>query len=119
MRNLLTILFFALSSSFYAQERDTTKVVELKADIKLYKTFTTQKDTVYIDTSLTIQDEYKYNYLRKDNFGLFSFSNEGYLYNQLDFSKKVTPMGVECEVNVIAGGVVVLQKCSGPRKFGS
>ena len=87
MRTLLIILFFALSFSSYAQESDTTKVVELKADIKLYKTFNTQKDTIYIDTSLTIQDEYKYNYLRKDNFGLFSFSNEGYLYNQLDFSK--------------------------------
>ncbi len=90
MRTLFNILFFALSLSLYAQEPDTTKVVELKADIKLYKTFNIQKDTVYIDTSLTIQDEYKYNYLRKDNFGLFSFSNEGYLYNQLDFSKKAT-----------------------------
>jgi len=89
MRTLHIILFFAFSFSLYAQERDTTKVADLKADIKLYKTFNTQKDTVYIDTSLTIQDEYKYNYLRKDNFGLFSFSNEGYLYNQLDFSKKV------------------------------
>ena len=88
MRTLLIILFFALSFSSNAQERDTTKVVDLKADIKLYKTFNTQKDTVNIDTSLTIQDEYKYNYLRKDNFALFSFSNEGYLYNQLDFSKK-------------------------------
>lgn len=88
MRTLLIILFFALSFSLYSQEPDTTKVVELKADIKLYKTFNTQKDTVYIDTSLTIHDEYKYNYLRKDNFGLFSFSNEGYLYNQLDYSRK-------------------------------
>ena len=88
MRTLLNIFFFALSFSLYAQEPDTIKVVDLKADIKLYKTFNTQKDTVFIDTSLTIQDEYKYNYLRKDNFGLFSFSNEGYLYNQLDFSKK-------------------------------
>ena len=57
MRILLIVLFFALSFSSYAQERDTTKVVDLKADIKLYKTFNTQKDTVYIDTSLTIQDE--------------------------------------------------------------
>jgi len=87
MRTLLIILFFTLSFSSYTQERDTTKVVELKANIKLYKSFNSQKDTIYIDTSLTIQDEYKYNYLRKDNFGLFSFSNEGYLYNQLDFSK--------------------------------
>lgn len=83
--NLLLLLFpFCIN----AQDIDTTKVQELKADIKLYKTFNTLRDTVYIDTSLTIKDEYKYNYLRKDNFGLFSYANEGYLYNQLDFSKK-------------------------------
>lgn len=84
----LIVLFSFLSFSINAQEIDSTKVKDLKADIKLYKTFNTEKDTIYIDTSLTIQDEYKYNYLRKDNFGLFSFSNEGYLYSQLDFSKK-------------------------------
>ena len=87
MRNLIVLLFL-LSFSVNAQEVDSTKVEILKADIKLYKSFNSEKDTVYVDTSLTIQDEYKYNYLRKDNFGLFSFSNEAYLYNQLDFSKK-------------------------------
>lgn len=87
MRNLIVLLFF-LSFSLNAQKSDSTKVAELKADIKLYKTFNSEKDTVYIDTSLTIKDEYKYNYLKKDNFGLFSFSNEGYLFNQLDFSRK-------------------------------
>ena len=69
MRNLIVLLFF-LSFSLNAQKSDSTKVEELKADIKLYKTFNSEKDTVYIDTSLTIQDEYKYNYLKKDNFGL-------------------------------------------------
>ena len=87
MRNLI-LFFFFLSFTLNAQETDTIKAVDLKAEIKLYKTFNLKKDTVYIDTSLTIQDDYKYNYLRKDNFGLFAFSNEGYLYNQLDFSKK-------------------------------
>ena len=81
---MLTFLSFSLN----AQEIDSTNVESLKADIKLYKTFNSEKDTVYIDTTLTIHDEYKYNYLRKDNFGLFAFSNEGYLYNQLDFSRK-------------------------------
>lgn len=88
MRYLLFVLFFFFSFSLLAQESDTSKVENVKADIKLYKMFSILKDTVSIDTSLTIQDEYKYNYLRKDNFGLFSFSNEGYLYNQLDISKK-------------------------------
>ena len=87
MRYLLVLLSF-LSLSLSAQELDSTNVEDLKADIKLYKTFNSEKDTIYIDTSLTIQDEYKYNYLRKDNFGLFSFSNEAYLFNQLDYSKK-------------------------------
>ena len=89
MRYLIILLSF-FSIAINAQESDTTKVNELKADIKLYKTFNSKKDTVFIDTSLTIQDEYKYNYLRKDNFGLFTFANEAYLFNQLDFSKKKT-----------------------------
>ena len=87
MRYLIVLLSF-LSLSLNAQESDSIKVEEIKADIKLYKTFNSEKDTIYIDTSLTIQDEYKYNYLKKDNFGLFTFSNEGYLFNQLDFSRK-------------------------------
>jgi hypothetical protein len=87
MRNLIVLLFL-LSFSANAQELDSTNVVNLKADIKLYKSFNFEKDTIFVDTSLTLQDEYKYNYLKKDNFGLFSFSNEGYLYSQLDFSRK-------------------------------
>ncbi|HEU4497635.1 MAG TPA: putative porin, partial [Flavobacterium sp.] len=38
------------------------------------------------DTSLTIQKEYKFNYLRKDSFGLLPFANEGHTYNTLQFS---------------------------------
>lgn len=85
---LLTVLLTFFCFALNAQEIDTTSVPPIKADIKLYKTFNSERDTVYIDTSLTIQDEYKYNYLKKDNFGLFAFANEGYLYNQLDFSRK-------------------------------
>ena len=55
MRYLIVLLSF-LSFSLNAQELDSTKVEDIKADIKLYKTFNTEKDTVYIDTSLTIQD---------------------------------------------------------------
>ncbi|WP_329805728.1 putative porin [Flavobacterium facile] len=89
MRYLIALFSF-MAFSINAQELDSTKVKDLKADIKLYKTFNSEKDTIYIDTSLTIKDEYKYNYLKKDNFGLFTFSNEGYLFNQLDFSRKKT-----------------------------
>lgn len=57
-----------------------------KAKIDQYRIITLQHDTTYVDTSLTIQDEYEYNYLRKDNFGLMPFANEGQTYNTLQYS---------------------------------
>jgi hypothetical protein len=56
-----------------------------KATIDQYKIITLQRDTTYVDTSLTIQSDYTYNYLRKDNFGLLAFANEGQTYTTLDF----------------------------------
>lgn len=53
-----------------------------------YRIITLQKDTTYVDTSLTIQKEYKYNYLRKDIFGLLPFANEGQTYAVLDYGLK-------------------------------
>ncbi|WP_447634939.1 putative porin [Flavobacterium microcysteis] len=61
------------------------------ATIDLFKIVTLQHDTTYVDTSLTIQKEYKFNYLRKDNFGLLPFANEGQTFNTLDYGyNKVT-----------------------------
>lgn len=37
------------------------------------------------DTTLTIRNNYEVNYLRKDEFGLLPFSNDGQTYNTLDF----------------------------------
>jgi hypothetical protein len=53
-----------------------------------YRIITLQKDTTYVDTSLTIKKEYEYNYLRKDIFGLLPFANEGQTYTTLDFGLK-------------------------------
>ena len=39
-----------------------------KPPISLYKIITVKRDTIILDTSLTIQKDYKFNYLRKDNF---------------------------------------------------
>lgn len=57
----------------------------LKAKHDQYKIYTVERDTTYVDTSLTIQSDYKYNYLRKDTFGLLPFANEGQTYATLDF----------------------------------
>ncbi|MES2811999.1 MAG: putative porin [Bacteroidota bacterium] len=56
-----------------------------KAPHDWYKLYALSKDTVYVDTSLTIKSDYKYNYLRKDNFGLLPFANDGQTYNTLNF----------------------------------
>lgn len=65
-----------------------------KPSIALYKIFTLERDTTYVDTTLTIKSDYKYNFLRKDNFGLLEFANEGYTYNTLNYglnTKSVFP----------------------------
>ncbi len=54
-----------------------------KATIDMYKIISFERDTTYLDTTLSIQKEYKYNYLRKDNFELIAFSNIGQTYNSL------------------------------------
>ena len=48
----------------------TEKAASVIATIDQYRIISIQKDTTYVDTSLTIQKEYKYNYLRKDIFCL-------------------------------------------------
>ena len=66
-------------------DKNRDKDLLAKAPIDLYKIYNLEKDTTYVDTSLTIQSEYRYNLLRKDIFGLLPFSNEGHTYNSLDF----------------------------------
>ena len=57
-----------------------------KAPVEEYKIITVENDTISVDTSLTILKNYKFNYLRKDNFGLLPFSNVGQTYNQLTYN---------------------------------
>jgi hypothetical protein len=70
------------------QNSDTLKGKKKQkvATIDQYRFITLDKDTTYVDTSLTIQKEYSHNYLRKDTFGLLSFPNEGQTYNTLQYS---------------------------------
>jgi hypothetical protein len=53
-----------------------------------YKIFSFKRDTTYIDTTLTIKKEYKFNFLRKDNFELLPFHNQGQTFNNLAYSFK-------------------------------
>jgi hypothetical protein len=49
-----------------------------------YRFISIERDTTYLDTAHD-QREYSFNYLRKDNFGLW-LSNEGQTYNTLQYS---------------------------------
>jgi hypothetical protein len=56
--------------------------------IKDYKIISYKRDTTYLDTTLTIQKEYRYNYLRRDDFELMPFANVGQPYNKLGVDLK-------------------------------
>ena len=57
-----------------------------KALITDYLIISHGNDTTFVDTTLTINKYYKFNYLRKDNFELLGFSNLGQTYNNLGYS---------------------------------
>ncbi|MFN8275739.1 MAG: putative porin [Flavobacteriaceae bacterium] len=105
MRILFTLLFLCFSLAGLSQEAEKDKPrksllktkeqkekeLARKAPITSYKIYNLQRDTTFVDTSLTIQKEYQYNYLRKDLFGRIAFLNEGQTYNTLDYGlNKVT-----------------------------
>lgn len=103
MRILFFLYFLIVPTVLFSQIRsaeNTNKIKSLRGDsesvkeqkaqrqatIDQYRFITLDRDTTYIDTSLTIQKEYSHNYLRKDNFGLLAFPNEGQTYNTLQYS---------------------------------
>ncbi|MBA3985402.1 MAG: hypothetical protein H0X63_02235, partial [Flavobacteriales bacterium] len=59
-----------------------------KPPITDYKIISYERDTTYVDTTLTLAKDYKFNYLRRDDYELMPFSNLGPAYNTLayDFS---------------------------------
>ncbi|MEA1787334.1 putative porin [Arenibacter sp. GZD96] len=104
MKYLIIILFVFVGSTLFAQEdsippvskTDTLlkkkipqKKIPQKNDsireitVENYKIISFKRDTTFLDSSLTIQKEYKYNYLRKDDFELMPFANVGQPYNKL------------------------------------
>ncbi len=56
------------------------------ATIDMYLQINTEKDSVSVDTTLSILKDYKFNYLQRDNFGLMPFANIGQTYNTLSFN---------------------------------
>ncbi len=88
---LLLILLLLASATVVCQNQNTgnSKTSSKKREkppIDLYKIISADRDTTYLDTTLSIQKEYKFNYLRRDNFELLPFSNVGQTYNSLAYT---------------------------------
>lgn len=68
-------------------DRSTTENLDdKKAKIQDYQIVSHYRDTTFVDTTLSIKKEYKFNYLRHDNFGSIPFANLGQTYNSLTHS---------------------------------
>jgi hypothetical protein len=90
-KTLLLLLFLCTSALVFSQNiptkfRGDTNKKEEKPPIELYKIISIDRDTTYLDTTLSIAKAYKFNYLRKDNIELMPFANVGQTYNSLAYS---------------------------------
>jgi len=58
------------------------------AKIEQYLIIDNNRDTTFVDSTLSLKKDYKFNYLRRDNFGLLPFANLGQTYNSLTHDYK-------------------------------
>ncbi len=62
----------------------TLTSVDTVAKIEMYEIRDVYNNSISVDTTLTIKKYYANNFLRRDNFGLLAFNNDGQTYNTLD-----------------------------------
>ncbi len=84
-------LFYIRDSLLIVQKRLRTiaqKPVKRIQDITIedYKIFYSDGSERYVDTTLSINKEYRFNYLRKDYFELLPFHNTAQAYNKLGYN---------------------------------
>ena len=108
MRFIIAVFFLLVNVSITSAQQDSIPVKPIEQDstikktpstlkgldslsfkkeegisIKDYKIISYERDTTFLDTTLTIQKEYTYNFLRKDDFEVMPFANIGQPYNTL------------------------------------
>jgi len=104
---LISIIFLAISAQSQIIPRKTSgfnkgagntaydslynkKMINVKLTGKTkytdYKIISYKNDSTYIDTTLSMQKDYLFNYLRRDNFELLHFHNQGQTFNQLGYN---------------------------------
>ena len=88
-KTLLFFLFFCTTAVVFSQNYPTGSsgnIPKTKPPIELYQIISADRDTTIVDTSLTIAKDYKFNYLRRDDFELMPFVNVGQTYNSLAYT---------------------------------
>ena len=83
------------SSAFSRRSTSNRNLKNVNAKIVDYKIISHEQDTIYLDTTLTTFKDYKFNYLRKDDFDVLPFANLGQTYNTLSYdfsSQKIMPL---------------------------
>jgi len=86
---LLTLLYctaVVFSQDFGPGFNPNNKESKEKPSIDLYRIISIESDTTYLDTTLSIEKDYKFNYLRRDDFELLPFANVGQTYNTLIYN---------------------------------
>ena len=107
MRKIIIVLVFGFSflvgkaqikmsgriSNAGAYKKDTTSFndevsVELNGKTKYtdYKIISLKSDTTLVDTTLTLAKDLKFNYIRKNDFELLPFNNQGETYTTLGYN---------------------------------
>ncbi len=85
----------------YGNNSEITVELDGETHYTDYKIITYSSDTLIIDTTLTMKKDYKFNYIRKDDFELMAFQNQGQTYNRLgyDFSNSsfIPKMGMSAK----------------------
>ena len=102
-RFFLVLIFFSSPLIIFSQDKmtdeevlrgkeqlkqETEKKSEIKDSISItdYKYFFSNGIEKTVDTTLTIYKDYKFNFLRRDDFELLSFANVGQTYNKLGYN---------------------------------
>ncbi len=102
-RFFLVLIFFSFPLIIFSQDemtdeevlrgkeqlkQETEKKSKKKDSISItdYKYFFSNGIEKSVDTTLTIYKDYKFNFLRRDDFELLSFANVGHTYNKLGYN---------------------------------
>ncbi len=102
-RFFLVLIFFSFPLIIFSQDemtdeevlrgkeqlkQETEKKSEKKDSISItdYKYFFSNGIEKIVDTTLTIYKDYKFNFIREDDFELLSFANVGHTYNKLGYN---------------------------------